>query len=75
MKISIDNSNRLFFSTDADQERVMRFKDHNTEIMVNVKLVKLQKNYFLDIKLGWEHEGNVVSFLIVLIYYIINVIK
>ena len=41
MKISIDNSNCLFFSKDADQERVMRFKDHNTEIMVNVKLVKL----------------------------------
>ena len=43
-----------------------------------IKQVKLQKNFFnhfiIDFKLGWKHQL-VVSYLIVFIYFIKNVIR
>ena len=60
--------------------RVMHSKNYNIEIMISDKadevIEKLFNHFFAGIKLGWKHQRKVpISYLIVFVYHIINVIK
>ena len=67
-------------SKDTDEQHVIHSESDNIEIMTNNKgdevLEELFNHLFLDIKLGWKHQGKVVILsLIVFIYCITNVMK